>query len=94
MKKPVILIVILILTIISLAIIRTYIANNIATSGVVLGELEQKISFMQTENALLSEKLYSQSSLANISSKAAGEGFLESKASIVVNSSLPVALKR
>lgn len=94
MKKPITSIAVLVLIVISLALIRTFVANNIATSGVMLSDLEQKISNMKTENAVIAEKLYSQAALSNISSKAIEQGFASSKESIVVSSSQPVAFKK
>ncbi|MBI2026132.1 MAG: hypothetical protein HYT06_02000 [Candidatus Levybacteria bacterium] len=91
MKKSVLLIFVLILAVIALSILRTYISNNVATSGVTLSILEDKISVLKTENTILSQKLYESSSLANVSSKASSLGFVDSKTSFVINSGLPVA---
>lgn len=94
MKKPALLIIFLIAVIAILSIVRTYVSNNIATSGVVLGGIEGEINNLQTDNAILAQKLYEQSSLTNIASKAAAIGFVDNKTSYVLNSNLPVAYKQ
>lgn len=91
MKKSVLLIFVLILAVIVLSVIRTYVSNNIATSGVTLSLVEEKISRLKTENAVLSQKLYENSSLTSVASKASTLGFVDSKTSFVLNSGLPVA---
>lgn len=91
MKKSVLLITILIFFAIVLSVIRTYVSNNIATSGVTLSLIEAKVSTLKTENAVLSQKLYENSSLTNVFSKASVLGFVDSKTSFVLNSGLPVA---
>lgn len=91
MKKSVLLIFVLIFAVIILSVIRTYVSNNIATSGVTLSLVEEKISRLKTENAVLSQKLYENSSLTSVASKASVLGFIDSKTSFVLNSGLPVA---
>ncbi len=91
MKKSVLLIFVLILTVTVLSVIRTYVSNNIATSGVTLSLIEEEVSSLKTENAVLSQKLYESSSLANVASKASTLGFEDSQTSFVLNSGLPVA---
>lgn len=91
MKKSVLLIFVLVLTVTVLSVIRTYISNNIATSGVTLSLIEEKTASLKTENAVLSQKLYESSSLTNVASKASVLGFEDSKTSFVLNSGLPVA---
>lgn len=94
MKKPVLLILILIITVMTLSIVRIYVSNNIATSGVILGKLQEKISKLQTENAILAQNVYENSSLNTIASKAAEFGFVSNKTSFVINSQLPIASKQ
>ncbi|MBI3985190.1 MAG: hypothetical protein HY344_04650 [Candidatus Levybacteria bacterium] len=91
MKKSVLLITILIVAVMILSVIRTYVSNNIATSGVTLSLIEEKVSVLKTENAILAQKLYESSSLSNVASKASTLGFVDSKTSFVINSGLPVA---
>lgn len=91
MKKSVLLIFVLVLTVSVLSVIRTYVSNNIATSGVTLSLIEEKVASLKTENAVLSQKLYESSSLTNVASKASVLGFVDSQTSFVLNSGLPVA---
>ena len=94
MKKPALLVFLLVTVVILLSIVRTYVSNNIATSGVILGGIEGEINNLQTENAILAQKLYEQSALTNIASKASELGFIDNKTSFVLDSSLPVAYKQ
>ena len=94
MKKPVFLILLLVAIVVILSIVRTYVSNNIATSGVILGVIEGKIDKLKTDNAILAEKLYEQSSLVNIASKASELGFIDNKTSYVLSPGLPVAYKQ
>lgn len=91
MKKSVLLIFVLVLTVSVLSVIRTYVSNNIATSGVTLSLIEEEVGSLKTENAVLSQKLYESSSLTNVASKASTLGFVDSQTSFVLNSGLPVA---
>lgn len=94
MRKPVLLILILIIIVVTLSIVRIYVSNNIATSGVILGKLQEKIGKLQTENAVLSQNVYENSSLNFIASKAAELGFINNKTTFVINSQLRVASKQ
>ena len=94
MKKPALLILSLALTIVVLSIVKTYISNNIATSGVALSEVEQKIDGIKTENSLLSQKLYSYSSLTSIYEKAEKLGFVRNTKSFVLTSQYPIAVRQ
>jgi cell division protein FtsL len=94
MKKPVLLILILITFAVTLAIVRTFVSNNIATSGVVLSEMEQERASLETENAILSEKLYTLTSLTHISESAKTLGFSENKRNFAISAQRPVALKQ
>ena len=94
MKKPALLILFLVAIVVILSVIRTYVSNNIATSGVILGGIEGEINNLQTDNAILAQKLYEQSALTNISSKVSAIGFVDNKTSYVLNSGLPVAYKQ
>ncbi|PIR79844.1 MAG: hypothetical protein COU25_03265 [Candidatus Levybacteria bacterium CG10_big_fil_rev_8_21_14_0_10_35_13] len=94
MKKPAFLIVALVFTIIALSLVKTYISNNVATSGVKLAEAEQEINKLKTENALLSEKLYKESSLTSVWEKAEKIGYVKKAAQYVLNSQIPIAVKK
>jgi cell division protein FtsL len=94
MKKPILIITILLVTALTFSIVRIYISNQIATSGVVLGQVQGKIDAYKTQNIQLSEKLYSESSLTNISEEAAKEGYVAQSSDFVLNGQIPVAYKQ
>jgi type III secretory pathway component EscU len=91
MKKPILIISILLVIVLSLAIVRIYISNQVATSGVVLGQVQNEIDTYKIQNIQLSEKLYSQSSLTNIAKEAAIEGYVTQSTDFVLNGQIPVA---
>ena len=93
MKKPAFLIILLILIIISLAIVRTFVSNNVATSGVALGRIQTQIEDYKLQNSVLAEKLFGLSSLTNLAQKAYDLGYTEEESSLVLSQKLPVALK-
>ena len=94
MKKPALLIMSLTILIIALAIVRTFVANNISTSGVVLGRLEEKVEQYKLENSVLAEQLYSLASLTNISQKAYDLGYSDETSDLVLTQNKTVALKQ
>lgn len=94
MKKPAILIILLIVTVVALSIFKTFVSNKISTSGTVLGAIEEKINYYKTENALISEKLYTLSSLTSVSEKADKLGFVDEKSTFVLTNPVPIALKQ
>ncbi|MEK9207925.1 MAG: hypothetical protein AAB922_05550 [Patescibacteria group bacterium] len=91
MKKPVLILVILIIIIISLFGVRTVVSNRISTSGVALGVTEDEIKTYKTENALLREKIFGFASFTHVSSIAAEMGFVESKSALAISRSMPIA---
>jgi cell division protein FtsL len=94
MKKPILFITTLLIIVLSLSIIRIYISNQIATSGVVLEQVQSKIDSYKTQNIILAEKLYSESSLTNIAVEAAKDGYVAQSSDFVVNGQIPVAFKQ
>ena len=94
MKKYKAIIGILILLIVVLGITRVAITNRISTGGVALGTIDDKISYYKTQNLIYKEKIYTLSSLTNISSEAAQLGFVYSSAGLAIGSSLPLAAAR
>ncbi len=91
MKKKYLFLVLLILTVIGLSVLRTFVLNNISTSGVELGQIQDELDTLQTQNAVLAEQVYSYSSLTNISSKAAEMGFVNQGSQFVLTAPVPVA---
>lgn len=94
MKKPILLIAILLVAVLTLSIVRIYISNQIVTSGVVLGQVQGKIDSYKMQNILLAEKLYSESSLANIAQEVSKEGFVAQSSDFVLTGQIPVAFKQ
>ncbi len=94
MKKPILLVTILILIVISLFGVRAAVSNRISTSGIVLGETQDEANKLKIENLVLKEKVYSLSSLTKISSAAAKLGFVESKESFALTKTQPIAFKQ
>jgi hypothetical protein len=94
MKKPILIIAILLVVTLTLSIVRIYISNQIATSGVMLGQVQSGIDAYKMQNILLAEKLYSDSSLANIAQEASKEGFIAQSSDFVLNGQIPVAFKQ
>lgn len=94
MKKPAILLSILILTVISLLGIRTVIFNRLSTSGVELGKTQEGIIKYKTENTMLREKILSLSSLTFVSSAAGRIGFVENKSNFALSKTRSIATTR
>jgi hypothetical protein len=94
MRKATLLIGALALIVFGLSIVRTYISNQVATSGVVLGQVQEQIDAYKMENTLLAENLYAKSSLTNIADQAFKDGFVEQKTNFVLNGQVPVAYKQ
>ena len=94
MKKPVFIIIILLNLVIALSMIKAIAYNRLSTSGVFVGKVEGEINSLKTQNAILSEEFLAESSLTNISSKAAELGFVEDDSLMVLGSSRPLAVKQ
>jgi hypothetical protein len=94
MKKQVLLIIGLVLIVFGLSIVRIYISNQVATSGIVLGQIQQQIDTYKMENIILAENLYTKSSLTNIAEEAQKQGFVAQKTDFVLNGQVPVAYKQ
>lgn len=93
MKKYKILLGLLIFLVISLTFVRSVVSNRISTDGLVLGRMEEETAYYKTENLIYKEKIFTLSSLNTISQKADKLGFVNSKISFAVGSSLPIALR-
>jgi hypothetical protein len=94
MKKPALVISSLIIFILVLSVVRIFISNQVMTSGVILGKLQEQAISLKTENILLSEKLYTKTALATIDSEAEKMGFVEQKSDFVLSGQMPVAYKQ
>lgn len=91
MKKPVLVLGILILTILVLFGVRAAVSNRISTSGVVLGDVQEQIAEYKTQNAIIKEKILAESSLTHVSSLASKKGFVESKTTFAVSGGTSLA---
>lgn len=94
MKKHSLIIGILLFTILVLSVVRIFISNNVSTSGVVLGKIQEDIDKYKFQNSIIAEKLYLTASLTNISNKAYDSGYIDSKKELVLNKQVPVAIKQ
>ena len=91
MKKPIIILGILIGIIAVLFVARTAVSNYISTSGVELGATQEQVATLRTQNAILREKVLSQSALSSISKVAAKKGFVEGKTTFAISNTQPLA---
>ncbi len=94
MKKPGLIILTLILVIVALSVVKIFISNNVSTSGVVLVKIQEELDKYKFENSIIAEKLYTMTSLTNISNKARTLGYIDSKSDFVLSKQLPVAIKQ
>lgn len=93
MKKPIYLIGALIVIIIALFVVKTVVSNRISTSGLELGDAQEKIADYKTQNTILRQKIFSESSLIYLSQKATKEGFIEDSSTLAVTKGLSLARK-
>ena len=93
MRKPYYIAIFLIGLVVALSVVKAIAYNRLSTSGVFVGKVEEEISFYKTQNAILSEELLTSSSLTNISAKAEEAGFTNESSSLVLKTSLPLAVK-
>jgi len=93
MKKPSLIIIVLVGLVVALSMIKAIVYNRLSTSGVYVGKIEEEIGFYKTQNAKLLEKLLAFSSLTNISAKATELGFAKNT-SLMVLKTLPLAVKQ
>jgi len=93
-RKPVVLISLIALTIISLAVVRVAILNSISTTGIELVDLQKDLTVYKKQNVLLKEEYLAVSSLTSIDKKAKTMGFVDAKSHIYLNTPLPLALRQ
>jgi cell division protein FtsL len=94
MKRPRILITLILGIIIALSVVRIGIENSISTTGIELVALQESVEKYKKENALLSERYLEESSLTKIASVAAEKGFVQAKNQMYLSAPLPLALKK
>lgn len=93
MKKPIIVLVLLFLTIGSLIVVRSVVSARITTSGLELSNVRDETHSLRTQNAIIREKIFSLSSLTQVSVRAEKVGFVESKSVYAVSAAQPIARK-
>jgi len=91
MKKPILVLVLLFLTIGTLIIVRSVVSSRITTSGLELSQVREEANVLRTQNALLREEIFSLSSLTQVSERAEKVGFVESKSVYAVSGAQPIA---
>lgn len=95
MKKPNLVIMVLIGLIVVLSVVKAVVHNRLSTEGVFIAEIEKKISFYKTQNVILSSDLLTSSSLTNIKDIALESGFTSKDQSLlVIKTSRPLVVKR
>jgi cell division protein FtsL len=93
MKKPRLILLILFTVTIILSLIKIFVINNIATSGILLSKVQEEVNKYKLENSEISSKIYSLSSLTYINSKARELGYTEDFRQLVLTNQ-PVAFKQ
>lgn len=94
MKKSSLILFTLILSIFVLSLVKIFIANNVATSGIILSNVQDEVNMYKLENSEISAKLYALSSLTYINSKAQNLGYKEDFSQLVLTNQQPVAFKQ
>lgn len=93
MKKQSILITSLIFIVIVLSLVQVVLSNSLSTTGLDLYNIDNQVLAIKNENSSIREKLLSETSLTEIASKAAEEGYIAENSHVFVGSSIPVAVK-
>jgi cell division protein FtsL len=91
MKKPVLILLVLFLTIGILFGVRSVASSRITTSGLELGDIQDQTRAYKTQNTILREKIFTLSSLNHVSETASKVGFVESKETFAVSGQRPIA---
>lgn len=94
MKRPILILIALFITTLSLMFLKIVVANRITTNGIELGVMQNKIQQYDTQNLVLQEQLLSYASLHTISEKAGKMGFIQAKSDYFVAAPLHVAIKQ
>lgn len=94
MKKPVLFITFIILTVVVLSLVQIIVSNRLTTTGAILSKLEEDINLYEKENSLLEEKLLSAQSLSKISLLAQEKGFIKDDSHLSLTTPLPIVRLR
>lgn len=76
-----------------LAMGKAILQNSLSTSGIFVSEMQQEINSYKTQNAILSERLLTASSLTTIIEKARKAGFTSENNLMVLRSSGSLAVR-
>lgn len=93
MRKCYIIIIFLLGMVVTLSMVRAVLHNTLSTSGILVNNAEKEINFYKTQNAILSEKLLTVSSLTNIAKKAEISGFTSENTLMILKASRPLAAR-
>lgn len=93
MKKSTIIIIFLAGLVVALSVVKAIAYNRLSTSGVFISKIEKEINSYKTQNAILSEKLLTSSSLTHVLAKAEELGFVKDS-SLLILKALPLAAKQ
>ena len=91
MKRSYKLIAVLLILIALLTFVRIGVANRISTNGEVLQDINDEVSYYESENMNLRQKISALASLSRVSSQAAKLGFSKSLSGLVIDKTIPIA---
>lgn len=91
MKRSYKLIAVLLMLIAFLTLVRIGAANRISTNGEVMQDINDKISYYESENMNLRQKISVLASLNRVSSEASKLGFNKSLSGLVIDKTIPIA---
>lgn len=94
MKKPLLLIIFFIITIMTLSTVQVGTSSKLSTTGIELEKLQAQINKYKKENMILEEKVLEASALINVSKKAKELGFVQSRSQIYLSRPIPFALNQ
>ena len=83
-----------ILVIIILSLVQIVVSNQLSTTGIVLGKLQDQLKTLKERNFVLKEDVLLSSSFTHIASSASSLGYVERKSQIYLTNSIPLALNR
>lgn len=91
MKKSIVSLIAMGLTLVVLIVIQAIVANSVSTVGVDVSSMQTEILAYKKENAILKEKLLTASSLTGISEKMDDQGYETASSQLSLSQSLPLA---
>lgn len=79
--------------IVTLAVVQVTASNLLSTDGIDLAQIKTQINVVKKENIVLEEKIYTQSSLTQVASKAATIGFIPDNQTVYIPLVQPIAIR-